>query len=193
MQASIYWIRTKEHSDMYSEGYIGVTRNLNRRIKTHKHLAENNAHVNEKLKESLVLFKDSILIDVIFSGEEQECYDKEFELRPRKNIGWNIDIGGKGCNSGTSGMKMTESFCQKRSIYMIGNKCASGNHKSKSEEHKIKIGLGNKGKTISEQQKIRQSESMKNKPLLTCPFCGFIGRGSNMVRWHFKNCKLNVN
>jgi hypothetical protein len=38
----------------------------------------------------------------------------------------------------------------------------------------------------SERMKI----TMANLPLLICPYCNKEGKGSNMSRWHFKNCKL---
>lgn len=46
--------------------------------------------------------------------------------------------------------------------------------KPKSEEHAKKIGLAHKG---------------KQKKELTCPHCDFVGRGGNMKRYHFDNCK----
>jgi hypothetical protein len=33
---------------------------------------------------------------------------------------------------------------------------------------------------------------LKNKPPLTCPHCGKIGKGNVMHRYHFTNCKLNA-
>ena len=49
----------------------------------------------------------------------------------------------------------------------------------------------NKGKSMSEEQKIKISVSKKGKKLekVTCPNCGIGGAGPNMTRYHFKNCK----
>lgn len=33
------------------------------------------------------------------------------------------------------------------------------------------------------------SETHKKKPLITCPYCGLLGKGSAMFRYHFDNCK----
>lgn len=68
--------------------------------------------------------------------------------------------------------------------------------KPKSIETKIKISEANSGRIspkrnipVSEEQKIRQSETMRNKPRVTCPYCNQVGSSSNMKRWHFDNCK----
>lgn len=41
----------------------------------------------------------------------------------------------------------------------------------------------------SERMKI----TMANLPILKCPHCGLEGKGSNMPRWHFDNCKHKSN
>lgn len=48
----------------------------------------------------------------------------------------------------------------------------------------------NKGIPISDERKLRQSETMKNKPRITCPFCKKIGHPSGMKRYHFDRCKF---
>jgi hypothetical protein len=45
---------------------------------------------------------------------------------------------------------------------------------------------------VSEDSRIKISEALKNKPILTCPYCGFQGK-SNMYHYHFDNCKHNPN
>jgi hypothetical protein len=78
----------------------------------------------------------------------------------------------------------------------------------KTDEHKIKIGLGNKGKVhnneyrkncrgrmlgnvISDDIKRKISEKTKGivKEKIVCPYCDFIGGKPTMVRWHFDKCK----
>ena len=36
----------------------------------------------------------------------------------------------------------------------------------------------------------RMKTTMANLPVLECPHCHMKGKGSNMTRWHFDNCKL---
>lgn len=63
----------------------------------------------------------------------------------------------------------------KRAIASNTALCQKG--KKKSEDHKIKIGLANKGRI--------------HKTMI-CPFCYKSGSISNMKRWHFNNCKLAI-
>jgi hypothetical protein len=69
--------------------------------------------------------------------------------------------------------------------------------KKHSDELKKFISENNKGKpsprkgvTLSEEQRKKQSEVMKNKPELICPYCNKTGKPSGMKRYHFNNCKL---
>jgi hypothetical protein len=72
-----------------------------------------------------------------------------------------------------------------------------------TEETKKKIGSGNKGKirtdaqkeflrqrqkNLTQDQRARISESVKNLPKVECPHCGKVGDIGNMARWHFDNC-----
>ncbi len=64
-----------------------------------------------------------------------------------------------------------------------------------TEETKRKISENNGksmlGKHHSKETRRKISESNKNKPIITCPKCGFSGKGaSNMKRWHFDNCRI---
>ena len=100
--AKIYWIRKKEHTDVYSEGYIGVARDVESRIYRHRRHAKNGTHVNTVLQE--ILLENDYTLDIIYEGEESDCYLKEQEFRPKYRIGWNITPGGHG-GSTTLGMK----------------------------------------------------------------------------------------
>ncbi len=48
----------------------------------------------------------------------------------------------------------------------------------------------NKGIPMSEEQKYKISETLKNKPLLKCPHCDRESRGTSFVHYHFENCKF---
>jgi menaquinone-dependent protoporphyrinogen IX oxidase len=47
----------------------------------------------------------------------------------------------------------------------------------------------NFGKKNSEETRKKISKSLKNK-ITKCPYCGLIGGGTNMKRYHFDKCKL---
>ena len=44
--AHVYWIRLPEFNNILNEGYIGVSKNINRRLKDHLYLLESDAHEN---------------------------------------------------------------------------------------------------------------------------------------------------
>jgi hypothetical protein len=157
--SSLYWIRKLHHTDITKEGYVGVARDFSGRIYRHKNAAKKGQHQNNLLQE--VLLQDDTIVEVIFFGDEKDCYEKEYELRPFFNLGWNIAPGGKG--GSRPGTKLSEEFCKRRSELMKGNTLAKGNHKPKSEEHRKKIGLSNKGRPKSEEQKRKQSLIMKGR------------------------------
>ena len=83
--AVLYWVHLPEHQDMFKEGYIGVTPNLQKRIREHKH----------KFK----AYADKLIFDTIIIAEQTYCYSMEKMLRPLRNIGWNKAIGGYRNNS----------------------------------------------------------------------------------------------
>lgn len=78
--AILYWLRLREHNDMFSQGYIGVSCNLHRRIISHKHRFK-------------AIWNDIVVQQLVMSTPEY-CYDLEKKLRPKRNIGWNKSIGG---------------------------------------------------------------------------------------------------
>lgn len=161
-KAYVYWIHEKNQLDYNSEGYIGVTINIKRRIQNHKWSARNKIHKNKNLIEFLT--NDNILFDIIFEGSEIECYEKENILRPNPNMGWNISPGGIKGGFTISGYSLTDEFRENCKNRMYGNKRASGGKgKPKSEEHRKKISEANKGKTVSEERKLKQSLAMRGR------------------------------
>lgn len=90
--AVVYWAHLPEHTDMFSEGYIGITRNtLHHRILQHKLRAKiSKGHFSNALNR----YGDSIVFEVIIIAELPYCAEMESKLRPKSNIGWNILQGG---------------------------------------------------------------------------------------------------
>ena len=164
MKAVVYWIHNHEHTDPYTQGYIGVTVDFERRMKTHlKHVKEK-THLNENLQENLL--KENVRIDILHEDLEEICYDLERNYRPDLYIGWNISKGGSDGGVTRTGYKLSDDFREKRRLYMLGNKIAAGNKgKPKSEEHKKKISNSNKGRVITENQKLEHSIRMSGRKL----------------------------
>ena len=85
----------------------------------------------------------------------------------------------------------------------MSNACKGRKH---SEETKLKFSILRKGENHpmygktgknnpnfglkrNEETKNKMSTIAKNRPNLTCPFCGKTGRGTIMKKWHFNKCK----
>ncbi len=85
----VYWIHRKIHTNILTEGYVGVTGNLLERVQQHLYQKQ-----NQHLKYAFDKY-DDIIIDVItLNFLESYCYFIEYLLRSERQIGWNIAIGG---------------------------------------------------------------------------------------------------
>lgn len=78
--AVIYWVRLPKHTDIYTQGYIGVTPNFAKRMREHKHRFKS--------------IWDQVVMQTILIADAAYCYAIEKQLRPSRNIGWNKAIGG---------------------------------------------------------------------------------------------------
>jgi len=90
MHTNVYWIRQTNHTDMFSQGYIGVSKHIKSRFVAHAKKTKN-AHLKNAIEKYgwNNLVKETILI-----ADDGYCYDIEKKLRPNENIGWNINSGG---------------------------------------------------------------------------------------------------
>lgn len=85
---NVYWIKKINHTDPYTEGYIGVSNNPKRRFKEHK---KNNSIVGNNIRK----YKDNVELHIIHENVSLEEAEKlEFSYRPKYKIGWNIMPGG---------------------------------------------------------------------------------------------------
>jgi hypothetical protein len=96
MIAEVYWIRAAHHSDFMTEGYVGVSRNSNKRWKYgHFWPQKNNRHDNPKFSNAIAKHGwDNLVKEVLVIAPEEYCYGLEFKIRPSENIGWNLAVGG---------------------------------------------------------------------------------------------------
>lgn len=98
----VYWIHREVHTSPDNEGYIGITKNVEKRIKDHF-----NRPSNLHLKYAMNKYSDikhTILYEYI---NEYDAIEIEKRFRPNKNIGWNIAEGG-GIPPSNLGVKFTE-------------------------------------------------------------------------------------
>jgi group I intron endonuclease len=88
--SSVYWIHQTSHTDIFSQGYVGVSNDFDRRIRHHKTKPQN-AHLANAINK---YGWDSLVKKVVLIAEDTYCYDIEAKLRPTDKLGWNIVKGG---------------------------------------------------------------------------------------------------
>jgi predicted GIY-YIG superfamily endonuclease len=95
MPHSIYWLKHKNHSDLLTEGYIGVSNNPKERIRHHFKNANGGYHSDKVLSKAIKKYgKDQIIVDILVIGDKEYCYETEKKLRPASFTGWNMREGG---------------------------------------------------------------------------------------------------
>ena len=86
----VYWIHLPEHTDVFTEGYVGVSKYPERRLTEHKKF-KRNSHLTYAFKK----YKN-IVHTILLQGPEDYCFEIETKLRPTEEIGWNLAVGGQG-------------------------------------------------------------------------------------------------
>lgn len=150
----VYWLHLEEHTDPLTEGYIGVS--VNPKIRVQAHLRGKTT--SHKLLEIIAIYdKRSFITTELYSGTLEECLQKEFQLRPKANIGWNMLPGG-GKHPNNIGRKLSEETKRKISQSNLGKKLGhpspfKGMTNRYTKEQRALIGSYHKGKIISEAHK----------------------------------------
>lgn len=89
----VYWIHAPEHSDILTQGYVGIT--------TQSAKTRWDAHIRDTKRKNhqfghVLKTQAELIFDVVLIGEDRAyCELMEHRLRPIPNIGWNIAPGGK--------------------------------------------------------------------------------------------------
>ena len=121
----VYWIRKVEHTNIYTEGYVGVSTNIERRWREHITEARANRHPNSFLCNVINKhYPDNLIFEIVYLSNEDNCYNYEEMLRPETNIGWNLRSGGpvgkiteegrKAISAKALGKKLTEKEKERR-------------------------------------------------------------------------------
>lgn len=130
----VYWIRHIDHTDLFSQGYVGISNNFNQRLRSHK-----SKPTNTHMKNAIAKYGwDNLIKEQILIASQEYCVMIEKQLRPKDFIGWNATLGGGVPPKPKKGM---------------------GKGRKLSEETKRKIGEGGKGRVFSleAREKIRQA------------------------------------
>jgi len=100
----IYWIHSDKETNIETQGYVGITKNLPRRLKEHRRKPN---------------FLDNRTVDVFLYGDKLYCKQIEKSLRPKRNIGLNIAEGG-GLPPNVKGIKRSNETKAKMKANMVG-------------------------------------------------------------------------
>jgi predicted GIY-YIG superfamily endonuclease len=74
MAVSVYWIHLEEHTDMFRQGYIGVSNNTVKRFEEHKN-RPSNAH----LKHAITKYGwDKLIKTILLVADEAYCLLMEY-------------------------------------------------------------------------------------------------------------------
>lgn len=108
--AEVYWIHLPEHTDVFTQGYVGVTKN-NSKARFRGHVQEATTMRRSKTSRMHNYIrkhgKEGLICETLIICEIDYAFDMEFKLRPSERIGWNVAVGGKNAvNPG--GYKLSE-------------------------------------------------------------------------------------
>ena len=125
----VYWIRLApevaysdtyydyadgvNNADVYTDGYVGVSRRLECRYREHRYEDTKDNHA--LLKELFEWYGDGIQLLILEEGlSRTKAYEVEGFYRPYPNIGWNKATGGKRVSPTVEGRKKTTETNRKR-------------------------------------------------------------------------------
>jgi predicted GIY-YIG superfamily endonuclease len=183
MHTIVYWIKYEEYIDPYQDGYVGITKDLPKRMSSHSSKHSKNKHVFNRLMKGAV-------VEILHECDSrEEAIQLEKQYRPTANIGWNLAPGGDVPPPRT---KATGKSLLKGEDRTDKQKAASQKLK---ETLTGRVGT-NLGKTFSEEwkNKLRGPKPYNRVPkkIIECPHCGKQGGEPQMKRWHYDNCKFRT-
>ena len=219
MQQSVYWIHHPEHTNMFTQGYIGVSKDAHRRWGEH-HKKTHNTHLKNAINK---YGWDNLIKTKVLIGSKDYCLDIETKIRNTENTGWNIVVGGgypptakKGMNKGkvawnkgltysddtkkkiSDSVKLQMQNPARREInrqLLLGKPSLMLGRKH-SAKSLLQMSLGKLGKPSKLKGRKLSSAHMQSmqdaytKSAWICPHCEKQGRGIGARnRWHFNNCK----
>jgi group I intron endonuclease len=182
MPLAVYWIHHKDHTDMFSQGYIGVSSNVKKRWYDHNH-KPSNAHLQNAINK---YGWDSLVKEVLLVANKAYCLMVESQLRSTDSTGWNVVKGGgmPPVNKWNKGKKQLPHVTEAVRQYWLGRK--------QTKEHKAKISQGNMGRKVSPIT-IEKLKMLNLNCNISCPHCNVVSNKGAMSRWHMDNCKFKEN
>lgn len=188
----VYWMRLPEHTDMFSQGYIGISSDVKKRWRSHFE-KNGNVHFSRAAEK---YGRDKIIKEMVLIADKEYCLEIEKKLRPTDKIGWNIVVGGgnppvgksvstmfkKGSVPWNKGSQMPDETKLKVSLARKGTSSwnkgrpwpeevrakvsATKKGVPRSPEAIAKSSEGNRGKKLSEETKRKISEAHAKRRLM---------------------------
>jgi len=154
----VYWIRRSIHTDIKTEGYVGITYNIDQRFKQHRDsvdLLNYTSVITEALREH-----DDIVFDIVKTCDNREdAKAMERSLRPEYRVGWNVAKGGGGRpntpHTEEAKERMRISALNRPPVTKETREKMSESHTGlrKSAEHRRKIGEANRRRVYGDEMK----------------------------------------
>lgn len=213
--AFVYWIHRPEHTDIFSQGYVGFTsKTVKSRFKKHCETLKYGRRKPTPLDNAIKKYGSAnLIVQTMVEGTIDYCLMIEKKLRPHCKIGWNLGIGGDKPTIGRkatqaqrdhfskvhSGRKHTEKWKKMMSEIFKGRKFRLGG--KMPDISKNKIGEWSRNFKRTEQHKRNISNSLKGRRLSdehrkklseaksTCIHCGITANNCTISRWHGNRCK----
>jgi len=120
--AVVYWIHLPEHTDIASQGYVGVSNTTASKRFIH-HNSDANLGSKFPVHRAIRKYKDSLILDTLLEGPSDYCYMIENKLRPSASVGWNCAVGGE--IPSTLGMKHSSETKSRMASARLGKKLSA--------------------------------------------------------------------
>lgn len=167
---SVYWIRCQDHTDMMSQGYIGVSSNAEVRFMQHLKKPQNK-HLGFAINK---YGWDNLIKTKILVADRGYCLDIERKLRPIDDIGWNCSAGG-----GNPPSALGKRFIHTKPAWNKGKKSTLETRKKISDavslamkdparlalNRSLRLGLPSprKGQKLTDETRAKMSKSLKGR------------------------------
>lgn len=167
--AFVYWIRHPTHTDMFTQGYIGVTtKTVSQRWANHKVAAKCESKQHLPVYKAMRKYGAELIVDTVLEAEEDYVMDLERKTRPAPCIGWNVAVGGQATGLGRV---QSQEERAKRALSSTG--------RVHTEKSKAKMSAASAGvpKSPAHQEKCRIAALGKSRPKAASDACAAKLRG----------------